>query len=195
MNRFLEKWLQLPRRRRLLLGGVLLGGTVAIFGMLDLFPLMGNKTQLVQQFQGVQQLYADQKVVTDHWELFRNEFERIDQEFKEALHKLPAEGEIAQLLSDISALAKQSSLDVRSFGPQTEGVKEFYAVLPIQMKVVGNFHDLALFFEKVGQMPRVVHIHDVSIGEVELSKHGYVVSASFIAEAYRFVEEGREEVL
>ncbi len=188
MNRFVERWLKFPRKRRLLMGGVLLVGGIVVFGGLDLFPLMRNKSALTEQLKGVQQLYSDQKVVAENWNLFRNEFEQLDQEFKEALHKLPPQGEIAQLLSDISALARQSGLDVRSFGPQTEVVQEFYAVLPVQMKVVGNFHDLALFFEKVGKMPRVVNIHDVSIGEVELSKRGYMVSASFIADAYRFVE-------
>lgn len=193
MKSWIVRWIQYPKKRRKAWVSVFFIFLFVLFSWFDFFPLFRSHTSMKQQLQQIRQIYADQQGVTGNQSLFREEFEKIDKEFKEALYKLPDRGEIPQLLSDISALGRESGLDVRTFEPQEEIRKEFYAVVPVSMRVVGSFHDLARFFEKVGKMSRVVRIHDISIGDVQRVGERYLVSTSFVADAYRFIEESEQK--
>jgi type IV pilus assembly protein PilO len=76
-------------------------------------------------------------------------------------------------------------LQFELFRPQSEGKREFYAELPIQIKVTGNYHDLAAFTSDVAELSRIVTIHNISL--VPAKQGGLVMDA--VAKTYRYLDD------
>ncbi len=93
----------------------------------------------------------------------RAEKEKVDNQFAEALKLLPNSKEIPSLLIKISELGKNSQLDVRLVKPKNEITREFFIEMPIAIEVRGTYHDIAVFFDKVGHMERIMNIQNVSM--------------------------------
>ncbi len=91
------------------------------------------------------------------------EKENVDAQFQEALKLLPNSKEIPSLLTRISELGNESRLDVRLVRPKSESAKEFYVEMPVAIEVRGTYHDVAVFFDKVGHMERIMNIQNVSM--------------------------------
>ena len=91
---------------------------------------------------------------------------QVDIQFQEALLLLPNEKEIPSLLRKLTELGAESQLDVRSIQPQNERPKEFYLEIPIAIEVRGEYHNVAVFFDKIGHMERIMNIHNVSMRPV-----------------------------
>ena len=91
------------------------------------------------------------------------EMERVDAEFKEALKLLPNDKEIPKLLRKVTELGNDSQLDFRVFHPKNEKPHEFYVEIPVSIEVRGTYHNVAIFFDKVRKMERILNIHNVSM--------------------------------
>jgi type IV pilus assembly protein PilO len=106
-----------------------------------------------------------------------------------ALKQLPDKSEIPSLLENISSLGKSSGLEFQLFKPRVEVPKNFYAEIPVDIKVEGTFKDILDFFDKVSKMPRIVNISDITMGT---PKRGYggstIVDTSCVATTYKFIE-------
>ena len=86
--------------------------------------------------------------------MFKAEYEKLKSQLDKALTELPDKKEIPSLLTNIGALARQQGLDVLRFKPSKEVVKGFYAEVPVELKLTGAYHDVAMFFDSVGNLPR-----------------------------------------
>lgn len=119
---------------------------------------------------------------------YRRQLAEIDRQFGALLKQLPNRSEIESLLADINQAGLGRGLQFDLFKPGSEGLKDFYAELPIAVRVTGNYHDLGEFVSDVAQMPRIVTLNDVAI---ETLKDG---SLKFDATAmtYRYLDD--EEV-
>ena len=105
--------------------------------------------------------------------------------FKVAMRALPEKKEIPTLLDGISQAARDSGLDILAFQPKPEIRKEFYAEVPITIKVSGNYHNVAVFFDMIAGLPRIVNIKDVSMIP---DKDAVKLTSTCTAVTYRFVE-------
>lgn len=119
---------------------------------------------------------------------YRRQLAEIDRQFGALLKQLPNRSEIESLLADINQAGLGRGLQFELFKPGAEGLKDFYAELPIAVRVTGNYHDLGEFVSDVAQMPRIVTLNDIAI---ETLKEG---SLKFDATAmtYRYLDD--EEV-
>ncbi len=118
-------------------------------------------------------------------EKYKKQLEEMKQSFGAMLRQLPNKTEVADLLVDVSQTGLAAGLEFELFEPQEEVPREFYAELPIQLRVFGNYHELGDFISGLAALPRIVTIHDVSIipredGELEMSA---------TAKTYRYLEE------
>jgi len=102
---------------------------------------------------------------------------------------LPKEKEIPSLLTNISALGTSSGLDFLSFRPAPEVPKEFYAEIPVNIKVRGQYHNIGLFFDKVSKLPRIVTISGITMGGPKREGDEMLLSTGFSLVTYRFLEE------
>lgn len=121
---------------------------------------------------------------------YEAELEQTRAELHLALKQLPNKSEIPSLLENISALGMSAGLQFKLFKPKGEVPKNFYADIPVDIKVEGRYRDIVSFFDEVSKMPRIVNISDISMQNITKSGAGPLyLSTSCSATTYKFIEE------
>lgn len=119
---------------------------------------------------------------------YRVEVERLKQRLNEALTLLPNEAEIPELLQKLASLVQQSDLVMKQFEPQAEAVQGFYARIPVKMAIIGNYHSIAVFYDKVAKLARIVNVTDIKLRNPKIENKRIVLEAEFVATTFKFVE-------
>jgi type IV pilus assembly protein PilO len=133
--------------------------------------------------------YLGKKKQAINLDLHRQQLREIDTQFGALLRQLPNRSQMDALLVDINQAGLGRGLQFDLFKPApAETVREFYAELPIQVKVVGNYHDMGAFASDVGQLSRIVTLNDVSI---QAGKDG-ILTMDAVARTFRYLDD--EEV-
>jgi type IV pilus assembly protein PilO len=103
------------------------------------------------------------------------------------IQRLPAEKEIPSLLKRVASLGQEADLDVTLFKPGAAVMKEFYAEIPVQLKIAGTYHDLGLLFEQLGRLERIVNVADLTIRPaVKGQRAGDSIQAEFGVVTYTY---------
>jgi len=118
---------------------------------------------------------------------YRKQLEEMRQSFGEMRRQLPSQTEVAALLVDISQTGLASGLEFELFQPQPEIQKDFYAELPIDIRVTGSYHEFGKFVSGVAALPRIVTLHNIVL-EPDKETGEMVMTAT--AKTYRYLEEG-----
>jgi type IV pilus assembly protein PilO len=116
---------------------------------------------------------------------FRAQLDEMNKSFGAMLRQLPDKTEVADLLVDISQTGLANGLEFQLFKPGGEARRGFYAELPIQLQMSGNYHQFGAFVSGIAALPRIVTIHDVTIKPAG----GKMLSMSAVAKTYRYLEE------
>ena len=116
---------------------------------------------------------------------FQKKMKDAEEQFKIVMKSLPEKEEIPSLLTSISDSGKESGLEFLLFKPKNEEKKDFYAEIPVAMKVTGDFHNVAIFFDRVARLSRVVNIRDISMKPV---KGKDSLTTACTAVTYKFIE-------
>jgi type IV pilus assembly protein PilO len=121
---------------------------------------------------------------------FQTEYDKLLVQLDMALKELPNGRQIPELLTSISARAKQSGLYVQSFRPGNEKPIDFYAEVPVKLKFEGTFHQVANFFYSISTLPRIVNIENVKIGSKSKGKSKEnILSVNCMAITFRFLDK------
>lgn len=107
--------------------------------------------------------------------------------FSSMLKQLPRKNEVADLLIDISRTGLINGLEFELFKPGAERPVDFYAELPIDMKVTGTYHQFAGFVSDVASLPRIVILHDLSMAP--LAKGENKMTMDITAKTYRYLDD------
>jgi len=112
--------------------------------------------------------------------------------FNSMLQQLPGKAEIAELLVDISQAGIGNGLEFQLFKPQQEQIKEFYAELPIQIRVVGSYHQFGNFISDAAALSRIVTLQNISIRKADKTESSDLVM-ELTARTYRYLSEEEQE--
>ncbi len=107
---------------------------------------------------------------------YKAQLAEMEQSFGAMLRKLPNKTEVPNLLTDISQQGTGAGLDQKLFQPSQQNNKDFYAELPIKMRLTGSFHSIGAFVSGIAALPRIVTLHDVEI--TQQSKDPGTISCS-----------------
>jgi len=141
----------------------------------------------LQQEETLKKDYLAKKTQAINLDLHRQQLREIDTQFGTLLKQLPNKSQMDALLVDINQSGLSRGLQFELFKPAVaESAREFYSELPIQVKVIGTYHDMGAFAADVGQLPRIVTLNDVSI---ETSKDGNL-TMDVTARTFRYLDEG-----
>lgn len=188
MNPRVEKILKLPVYQRILILGVFLlllaGGFVYLFYL----PKQEEYRGLQEQNRSLQTKLLEDRRIADNLPKFKAEYEKMQQQLELALTELPNDKEIPTLLTSIASLAKDNGLDVLRFRPGGEVPKGFYAEVPVQLTLTGSYHEVAMFFQAVGGLSRIVNISNLTMGNAKTAGGRTVVSVDCLATTFRFLE-------
>ena len=128
---------------------------------------------------------------------FKEQIEKLNEELKNALTQLPNEKEIPEILKNISSLGKESNLEFTLFRPKPEEPQQFYAKVPIELIVLGSYHNVGIFFDKVSKLPRIINVVDFNMTRTKdirgRSENEIVVRTACTINTYRFIEKKSEE--
>ncbi len=146
-------------------------------------------SSLQQRLATVNTKLAENQRIAANLPIFRAEYERLQAQLNEALSELPDKKEIYKLLRNIGDLAKNQGLEVLQFTPVAEVVKGFYAEVPVNLKLRGSYHDVALFFDAVGSLPRIVNIDRLKMGRPAVVDGRTVLNVDCRTTTFRFVDK------
>ena len=131
--------------------------------------------------------YLAKKKQAVNLDLHRQQLREIDTQFGALLRQLPNKSQMDALLVDINQAGLGRGLQFDLFKPAAqENAREFYAELPIQVRVMGTYHDMGAFASDVGQLSRIVTLNDVKI---DAGKDGNLTMEA-IARTFRYLDEG-----
>jgi len=115
------------------------------------------------------------------------ELARMQEQLRYALSYLPTTSEIPNLLKSITELGNDSHLEFLLFSPEKEIPKEFYVEIPVSVEVRGGYHDVAIFFDKIGKLDRIVNVAKVTM--IPIKANSTNLKTTCKAVTYRFKEE------
>lgn len=126
-------------------------------------PAVEEETKKRTKLESLQKEIRALEVTANKLQEFQREVALLEARLETLKRILPQTKETPDLMRKIQALASQSNLLIKKFNPGTPVNKEFYQEWPIAMGLVGNYHNLALFFDKVSRLPRLVNVNNIKI--------------------------------
>ncbi len=163
----------------------LLVATIAAFWWFDWRDQVATLEQRQAEEVQLRESWVAKKRQAVNLEEHRRQLAEIDRQFGALLKQLPNRAEMDSLLSDINQAGLGRGLQFELFKPGADVVKEFYAEMPIDVKVSGVYHDLGEFVADVARMPRIVTLNNVGI---ETDKDGRL-KLDTKATTYRYLDE------
>ena len=155
---------------------------------------VGKEEQLKQEF-------SQKQAKSVNLEALQQQLDEMQDMLRQLLRQLPSKTEMPELLVDISQTALSAGLETELFQPGPESPKDFYAEKPIQLRMVGTYHQFGTFISGVASLPRVVilTLHDVSLtpknkdakdakGNPVTSSNGLLVLQGTV-KTYRYLED------
>lgn len=154
-------------------------------------------TPLREELAGLKQKEAEQIQILEirqrkvaNLDALKDQMKQMEQSFDDMLQQLPNKTEVADLLIDISQTGLAAGLEFKLFEPRGETPREFYAELPINISVVGDYHQFGEFVSGIAALPRIVTTHDIQIQSVGAQGPAErPLSMTAIAKTYRALEE------
>ena len=141
-----------------------------------------------QQEAKLKDAFVQKKQLAINLEAYKQQLKDIEQSFGALLKQLPNKSEMDALLTDINQAGLGRGLQFELFRPASqEGLTEFYAELPVSIKVTGSYHDLGAFASDVAKLPRIVLLQDLNIAAAKEGVGGLSMEA--VAKTYRYLDE------
>lgn len=120
---------------------------------------------------------------------YKAQLQEMERSFGAMLRKLPNKTEVPNLLTDISQQGAGAGLDQKLFQPNQQVNKDFYAELPIKMRLTGNFHAIGAFVSGIAALPRIVTLHNVEISPAAKEKGVDQLQLDVTAKTYRYLDD------
>ena len=182
----------IPKRQRIMLGGLLGGGLVVAYVYLLMMPLWAEKGKLEGDLQKLRADLDQKRIIAANRPKLEEEIKALEKQLEVALVKLPEEKEIPKLLTQVNTLGLQSGLEFQLFRPAAPVKKGFYAEVPIDIRVQGEYHTLGAFLDRVSKLERIVNVADLRISPLaaQQQRTGRTITADFKATTFTFLEKG-----
>lgn len=154
----------------------------------DVSPLQETLQQEQEKEVGLKSTFEAKQKKAVNLNALKQQLEDIKETFGDLLKRLPNKTEVAALLVDISQQGLAAGLEFELFKPGAEQPADFYVELPIEIKVVGNYHAFGAFISGVSDLPRIVTNHNLRI----TPRADGVLTLTTTAKTYRYMDEEEE---
>ena len=167
---FFDKIEKLSQLHRILISSGIFLLVIGLFVWLLYVPKYKAIGQLETNLKNLQNQLRKAKADARDLKKFQEKMKKAEARFRLAKKSLPEKEEIPSLLSSISQSGKDAGLEFTLFQPRGERKKDFYAEIPVNIKVNGKFHNVALFFDKVARLPRCGNIRNSKMKPIKKSR-------------------------
>jgi type IV pilus assembly protein PilO len=185
-----EKISKLSQLQRVLISSGIFLVFIGLFVGLSYYPKFQQIGKIKDELKKLEKELKAAKKDAKDLKKYKKRMKEAESRFKLVMKSLPEKEEIPSLLSNISMSGQLSGLEFLLFQPKKEVRKDFYAEIPVAIKVTGQFHNVALFFDKVARLPRVVNIRDISMTPKKGSEK---ISTGCTAVTYKFIDKAKKK--
>jgi type IV pilus assembly protein PilO len=162
--------------------GILVGGWFFLWG-----EQLATLEQRQQQEKNFKNDFVTKKTQAVNRELYVQQLAEIDRAFGTLLKQLPSKSEVESLLIEVNQSGMGRGLQFELFRPASEIVREFYAELPINVRLTGHYHDFGAFAGDISKLSRIVTLNNISI-EAGKAKDGTLVMDA-ITKTFRYLDD------
>jgi type IV pilus assembly protein PilO len=189
MNPQVEKILKLPTKQKIMLLVLLVIVEAASLVYFLYIPKNKELTGLKVELSKLQTEIEEKTRIANNLPRLQREYEQLNVELAQALTELPNAKEIPSLLTSITSVGKNAGLDFLIFRPKGEGIRDFYAEVPVDITVHGSYFSVANFFAAVANLPRIVNISNVSFAEIKSVNNRMMTKVTCLATTFRFLDK------
>jgi len=190
----LETIVKLPTSRKILILAGLVAVIIGLYIYLIYWPNLDLLKKKKTEMGSLENQVRELRIVAANMKRFQAEAAKLREELQVAITQLPTSKEIPTLLSNVSQLGKESGLEFLLFRPAAEVSREFYAEIPVEIRVKGTYHNVALFFDRVGRLPRIVNISEVSMENAKEAFGRWEINTACTATTFKFLEKSPAEL-
>jgi type IV pilus assembly protein PilO len=173
-------------------GSVAVWFLVLALALSYLFVWQDRRPELQQREDQEQQLrneFRDKHSKAVNLAVYKQQLADIEKSFGAMLRQLPSKTEVPNLLVDISQTGLAAALEEKLFQPGQEAKKDFYAELPIKIRLTGSFHQFGEFVSGIAALPRIVTLHDLQIKQIDKSGGYDQLQLELTAKTYRYLDD------
>lgn len=151
-------------------------------------PTAEEIANLDQQIIQQRKTLRDYQTVAADYESFQKLVLDLEGRLKQALSQLPDSKEIPDLIRQVSDLVVRSGLEITLLRPQPEQLHEYYADVPVTLRMVGAYHSLGQFFDQLARLPRIISVSKIKF-DGRTKENVTHIEAECLATTYRFLDE------
>jgi type IV pilus assembly protein PilO len=190
----LSTFVKLPKSRKILFLAIILAVIVGLYAYLFYLPASAEIEKKKVDMGKLETQLRELRTVAENMKRFQADSARLRREVELAMAQLPTSKEIPSLLANISNMGKEAGLEFILFRPAPEVTQEFLALIPVDIKVKGTYTDVAIFFDKVSKMPRIVNISGVSMEGAKEVFGRWEITTSCTATTFKFIEKATTDL-
>lgn len=180
---------KIPQKYVLIVMVVLVLVVVGLLYYFVMMPQLETKAKVAKEASDLRAELDKLKAIKRDIAKHRQEYAKMQETMQEVLRQLPETKDIPNLLRNVTMVSEESRLKVRQFEPKMIKTKDFYSELPFEMKLQGNFKNLASFLDGVRKQERIISITDFAF-EAKGPPNNVVIEGSCDASAYMYLKEG-----
>jgi len=184
-----EKVAKLPRSYRMAMLPAIALLVCAVYVYFLYLPATVTLEGIRDQQLQLQRKLSEVRTVAGNEEAVKEEIAALERELEVALRQLPDSKELPVLLTDITSLGKNAGLEFKAFRPQNELRRDFFAEVPIEIEFIGDFHEVAVFFDEVSRLPRIVNIGELDVAISSEDSLDTVLKVKGSATTFRFLDD------
>lgn len=181
-----------PAAVKVIAGVLLLVGVLALGYNFHLKDLQTSLESSRAEEVALKEQFSQKAFQAANLQAYKEQMEEMELSFGALLKQLPSDTEVPGLLEDITRTGLGSGLEFEEIKLLPEVTQQFYIELPIQIRVVGSYHDLATFVSGVASLPRIVTLHDFDVVPATTGI-GSSLRMSILAKTYRYNDRGVQQ--
>jgi len=175
-----------------IIGAIIAGGLVWAFERFVFTDIQKDINARSNDLKALQQKVTEGKAAEQRLPQFREEFERLDTELQRLLRILPTLKQTDELIKKLKSLTERGIFRLASFQPQGFIKKDFYSEWPVNIALDANYHELALFFDRLSRFSRIINVESLDLKATNRANSSYSVSASFTMKTFIYGEVKQE---
>ena len=186
-DQFVEKVTKLPAPHKagilLFIAAALTAGTFFLLVQ----PTWEQAEKSIRRMRALEDELIQNQAIANNLQQYRKEKELLEQQLAKALTELPEEANIDALVESLYAIGTDSGLVIVNIEPKGERRQDFYAEVPLAMTVTGNYHQIAVFFDQISKLKRIINVTGIKLTDPKVANEKVQLKATYTATAFRFL--------
>lgn len=193
MNELIDRIIERPKAQKIAILAVVVVLLAGLFYTFFYGPGSDEIARLEEQVENAKNERLTKQQKAANLPRLRKELAQLDIDLKRAVAQLPDKKSMDELLRTIASKARQAGLDVLLFRPRAENMQEFYAEIPIDITIKGDFHSAVNFFDQVGRLDRLININNIGFRKPTTLGDTVQLETTTVATAFRFLSEAERK--